>query len=246
MQALKFLLVSLALVYLLPAALAAAVWCFGDHPGSWRDADWSSAGILPPASASREAAVYVLAARTGGFKGAFADHSWIVLKDAGGPYERWDVVGWGTPVRRNTQPPDGRWYSNTPGIVAVRKGPTAEQLIPKIRQAIHDYPYGMSGGYQIFPGPNSNSFIQYVLETVPGLDAVLPSAAVGRDYPIGGRLLAIDPDRLGFRLSLFGYAGINASLKAGLEVNLLGLVAGIDPLHLAIKIPAFGTYGLAI
>ena len=57
----------------------------------------------------------MLAARTGGLKGAVSVHSWILLKPAGaGEYERWDKVGWGMPVRRNSRAADGRYsvFSN--------------------------------------------------------------------------------------------------------------------------------------
>ena len=38
----------------------------------------------------------VYAARTWGWKGAFAVHSWIVFKPEGAAsYERYEVVGWG-------------------------------------------------------------------------------------------------------------------------------------------------------
>ena len=57
-----------------------------------------------------------MAARTGGLKGAFSVHTWIVIKKAGAKaYERYDKVGWGMPIRRNAYPADGRWYSNVPG-----------------------------------------------------------------------------------------------------------------------------------
>ncbi len=245
MRVLRFLLLAFCLVYLLPVALAVLVWYGGDRPSSWRDADWTSARVLPAATASREAAVYVFAARTGGLKGALSEHSWIVVKDAGArAYERWDKVGWGSPIRRNGYPADARWYSNPPRLVLERHGEAAEAIIPAVRAAIAGYPYAMRGGYTIFPGPNSNTFVEHVLRHVPGLRTVLPPAAVGRDFPSDGRLLAFDQDRGDVRLSLFGYAGISVGATAGIEVNVLGLVAGLDPRRLAVKVPAFGTYAL--
>ena len=47
MRPLKLLLLLIAGVYVLPAALSALLWWTGEHPGSWRQADWSSAQILP-------------------------------------------------------------------------------------------------------------------------------------------------------------------------------------------------------
>jgi hypothetical protein len=43
-----------------------------------------------------------------------------------------------------------------------------------------------------------------------------------------------------FSSSLFGLAGLLASIEEGLEVHLLGLTFGIDPLDLAVKLPGLG------
>ncbi|MFY0732853.1 MULTISPECIES: DUF3750 domain-containing protein [Aurantimonas] len=245
MRPLKLLLLLIAGVYVLPAALSALLWWTGEHPGSWRQADWSSAQILPVPDDGTPAALYILAARTGGMKGAVSQHSWIVLKgDGASPYERWDKVGWGMPIRQNHRPADGLWYSNVPEIVVAVTGERAERLIPQVRDAIASYPFAASGGYHIFPGPNSNTFVAHVMRAVPGIAATLPAAAIGRDYPSEGRLVALDPDRAEFRLSLWGYAGLVVGWDSGFEVNFLGLVAGLDPRRLAIKVPAFGTYAL--
>ncbi|MBO0906356.1 DUF3750 domain-containing protein [Jiella sonneratiae] len=245
MKILKFLLAGLVAIFLLPTAASAALWYLGDHATSWRTADWSSSGLLPPAGEVAEARVYVMSARTGGLKGAVAEHAWIVVKDEGGrPYERWDKVGWGMPVHRDAFPPDGVWYSNEPHVVFEASGAAAERLIPEIRAAIADYPFAMRGGYHIFPGPNSNSFVAHVMRHVPAIDAVLPPVSVGRDYPTDGSLVFVDPDGRDVHASLFGYAGISAGWKTGLEINLLGLVAGVDIRRLGIKVPAFGTFAL--
>lgn len=245
MRIMKLLLHFVAIVYVAPVALAGLLWWSGEHPGSYRDADWTSAALLPRADASRDAAVYVLSARTGGMKGAVAEHSWIVVKEEGAArYERWDKVGWGSPIRQNAYPADARWYSNEPRLILARTGDAAEALIPAVREAIAGYPFAMRGGYRIFPGPNSNTFVAHVLRHVPGLAATLSPVAVGRDYPSDGSMASYDPDRGDLRLSLFGYAGITAGMTSGLELNLLGLVAGLDPVRLAIKIPAFGTFAV--
>ena len=245
MRPLKLLLLLIAGVYVLPAALSALLWWADEHPGSWRQADWSSAKILPAPAEDTPAALYILAARTGGMKGAVSQHSWIVVKEAGAsPYERWDKVGWGMPIRQNHRPADGLWYSNLPEIVVAVTGERAERLIPRVRDAIASYPFAASGGYHIFPGPNSNTFVAHVMRAVPGIAATLPAAAIGRDYPSEGRLVALDADRAEFRLSLWGYAGLVVGWDSGVEVNFLGLVAGLDPRRLAIKVPAFGTFAL--
>lgn len=243
MRVLQFILVAFAVVYLLPTALATLLWGLGEHPRSWRDARWSSAEILPPPSANDPAAIYIFSARTGGLKGALSEHAWIVVKQPRvARYERFDKVGWGAPIRRNAYPPDGLWYSNRPRIVASLAGEAAERAIPAVLAAIADYPYAVHGGYRIFPGPNSNSFVAHVLQSVPQLGASLPSVSVGRDYPVAGHLAWMDPDGREGHVSLFGYAGATLGVRSGFELNILGLVAGVDPLRLAIKIPAFGTF----
>ncbi len=51
----------------------------------------------------------VLSGRTGGWKGVVAVHSWIVYKRANeATWTRYDVVGWGNPVRRNGWAPEER------------------------------------------------------------------------------------------------------------------------------------------
>ena len=174
---------ALLAVFLLPSMATAAWWAVSERPSSWRTADWSASGVLP-APLPDAAAIHILAARTGGLKGAFAVHSWIVVKRPGqSGYDRYDKVGWGTPVRRNRYPADGRWYSNDPEIVASLEGAPAAQLIPAVESAVADYPYVRSGDYRIWPGPNSNSFVAHVLRAVPELGPCcrrMQSAATSR------------------------------------------------------------------
>ena len=148
------------------------VWASLDRPVSWYQADWSSSNIfaVPEVDA---AAVYIMTARTGGMKGAVSSHSWIVLKKPGRRgFDRYDVVGWGTPVRKNAYAADGLWYSNQPKIHYVVRGPEARALIPKIEKAIAAYPFRGRGDYTIWPGPNSNTFVAGVIDAVPGLSLI--------------------------------------------------------------------------
>ena len=85
----------------------------------------------------------------------------------GGAYNRYEVVGWGSPVRHNNYPPDGRWYSNPPQLVHELRGADGQKLIPKLADAIDSYPWQDYGTYQVWPGPNSNTFVAHVLREVP-------------------------------------------------------------------------------
>lgn len=245
MASLRMFIVTFVLIYLLPALGAAGLWAISDRPGSWRDAKWSSAGILPPEKQDSEAAIYVFSAMTGGMKGALASHAWIVIKESGAkPYMRYDKVGWGSPIRRNSYPADAYWYSNAPRLVREIRGPQAERLIPKVNAAIAAYPYSAPGGYRIYPGPNSNTFVAHVLRSVPQIGAVLPPDAVGRDYLPNGDFIDIDADWRDVHMTFYGLLGVAFGQRSGVEVHFLGLVAGLDLARPGVKIPGFGRIGL--
>jgi len=245
MRLVKNFALAILLVFVMPALATAGWWSAREHPGSWRNADWSSSGILPRAPSKDEAAIYVLAARTGGLKGAFSVHSWLVVKRPGSAsYDRYDKVGWGSPIRHNAYAADGRWYSNAPEIVASATGPEAARLIPAVEQAIADYRYSNRGDYRMWPGPNSNSFVAHVLRSAPDLGAILPPNATGRDYAPG--LFAVDlaPDWRDIHVTLGGFFGFAAGVRSGIEFHFAGLVVGVDLANPAVKIPAYGTVRL--
>src|SRR4029450_6279221 len=64
-------LVGILALFLLPLAVHAALYAGKDRPASFRDADWSSVGMLPPADADRDARFLVFTGRTGRWKGIF-------------------------------------------------------------------------------------------------------------------------------------------------------------------------------
>lgn len=238
---LKYLALAFLGAFVLPLALYALVWTTEEHPLSWRNADWSSAGILPEPRIG-DTALFVMAARTGGFKGIIATHSWIVLKHVGDPaYTRYDVVGWGTPLRRNTQPADGRWYGNDPEILFAARGAEAERLLPGVEAAIGAYRWRNRGDYTTWPGPNSNTFVADVLAAVPAIGIDLPPTAIGKDYAPG--LLARRTAKGGITLNLGGLFGVTAGMRDGIAVSALGLVAGIRFDGPALLVPGFGTIG---
>ena len=239
----KVLLAILAL-FLFPLAVHAVLYTAKDRPQSYAYADWSSVGMLPPATADREARLLVFTGRTGRWKGIFAIHSWVVLKaEDATTWSRFDVVGWGQPVRTNNWAPDGRWFGDTPRVLVDIRGAEAQGLIPKVQAAIAAYGYNHAGDYRVWPGPNSNTFTASVLRAVPELDTTLPSNAVGKDfraYPYAG----LTDSRTGVEASLWGLAGVKVGWVEGVEVNFLGLVAGLDLRHPAVKLPGFGRLGI--
>lgn len=240
----KIVILSLIILFLLPVAARAALFVFEDRPRSWRDADWSSTGTLPAARSAPEARVLFYSSRTGGWKGVVAVHSWIVVKPANAArWTRYDVVGWGNPVRVNGWAPDGRWYGTAPTLVADVKGAAAEAMIPKIEKAVKEYHFSNDGDYRVWPGPNSNTFVQTVLRAVPELQTSLPANAIGRDFR-PDPYVGLTDSGTGFEASLWGLLGVKVGWVEGIEMNLLGLVAGFDLRQPAIKLPGFGRIGL--
>jgi hypothetical protein len=231
-------------LFFAPILARAAFYAAGTGARSWRDADWSSTGALPPASQFKPARVVVFTGTTGGWKGVFSVHSWIVFKrENASAWTRYDVVGWGNPVRTNGWPADGRWFGNMPVAIADVSGSGAETLIPKIETAVRSYTFRNVGDYRIWPGPNSNSFTATVLRAVPELGVELPPNAVGRDFR--ERFYAgLTDSGTGVELNMFGLAGLKLGWAEGVEVNLLGLVAGLDLRHPGVKLPGFGRIGV--
>ncbi|GJD41250.1 DUF3750 domain-containing protein [Methylobacterium bullatum] len=234
-------------LFLLPLGSHALWWMArGGGAADWAVADWSSAGLLRPPKASDPALVRVYAARVGRWRGIFAHHSWIVVKpDGAARYTRYDVVGWGMPVRTDGWAADGRWFGNDPQTVLALDGDDAARSIPSIRAAVADYPYRALGTYQAWPGPNSNSFTAHVLARLPEAQAILPPTAMGKDWAPPGRIVERTPSGTGIRLTFSGYAGLTVGWVEGIELNLLGLVAGLDLRRPAIKLPGWGRIGTA-
>ncbi len=241
----RLIVYTLAMV-VLPLCAHAVYHVRKGGPSSYWEADWSSTGLLPKAADHPAAMVRVYAARTGRWRGIFAVHTWIVIKDRNGQsYQRFDKVGWGTPIRVNAYPPDGRWYSNLFTTVFAADGAKAEKLIPSIRAAVRNYRFGKHGDYRLWPGPNSNTFTSCVISAVPEIDVVLPPTAIGKDHPCDGRMLAFRSTEGGFRTSLGGYLSVSAGKTEGFELSIFGAVIGLDFRRPALKLPGFGRIGMS-
>ena len=237
---------------LLVLVIAPLLWTAGMvHGGAvthWSQARWDSAGLAPDPASTPEAVVQVYAARAWGWKGILAVHSWIVMKRTDAAvFERYEVVGWGVQrgapaIRKDMRAIDGYWAGNPPRVVVEHRGPAAEGLIDRIEAAIASYPF--PDQYRTWPGPNSNTFIAHIGREVPELGLDMPPIAIGKDYLSNGGLFARTPSGSGVQLSLLGVLGLSVGRTEGLEINLLGLIIGIDPLGLALKLPGVGRIGL--
>ena len=246
MAKLKLLLVLFCVFFLLPLAVSALLHVSRTTGTDWRSADRSSAGLLPPPAQAQQAMVRVFAAPTVRWRGIFAVHSWLVLKPEGAArYTRYDITAWGDPLRVNGFEPDGRWFGRTPELVFAGDGAEAAALIPRMQAAVEAYAFRNRGDYRAWPGPNSNTFVAAILDAVPEIGTSLPPTAIGRDFPHDGRWLRPTPSETGLRLTLGGYGGLTLGLIEGVQINILGAVAGFDVLRPALILPGIGRLGMA-
>lgn len=215
----------------------------------YRTADRSSAGVAPPAETTHEAVVQVYAARALNWRGIFGVHTWIATKpENADQYTVHQVIGWrayrNLPVLYSAPGvPDGRWFGNEPELIADLRGEKAAKAIPKILEAVATYPY--ANEYQLWPGPNSNTFTAYVGRQVPELQLDLPATAIGKDYPINSSFIDRTPSGTGYQVSMLGVLGVAVGREEGIELNLLGLNFGVDFHKPALKLPFVGRLGFA-
>lgn len=213
--------------------------------GDWRTATHDRAGLAPDPSLHPEAVVQVYASRTFGWRGAFADHTWLAVKPAGGQsYTRYEVIGWyarhgGSVVSVSDQrDADAQWYGRPARLVGDLRGDAAQAVVGKLASAVAAYPYAHS--YRAWPGPNSNTFIAHLGREIPELRLILPSTAIGKDYVSLAQVVGWSPSHSGVQISLLGLFGVIAGPDEGLEINILGLVTGFDLRHPALKLPGIG------
>jgi hypothetical protein len=251
MKLVRRLLLLLALLLFVPLGVAVTRHLADDTRATdWRSASHAPAGLAPDPAHTPEAVIQVYAAKAFGWRGAFGVHTWIAAKPAGArQFTRFEVVGWGVArgrdaVRVGPGAADGRWYGSMPTLLReLRGGAEVDALIERLHAAAQAYPHHHE--YQVWPGPNSNTFIAYLGRAVPGLGLELPPNAVGKDYLPDGGWVATAPSGGGFQFSARGLLGLTVAPAEGLELNVLGLTLGFDPSPPAIKLPGAGRIGAA-
>ena len=200
------------------------------------------------ADSSSTARVRLYCARVSGWRAAAAVHSWIAIRrDGEAAWYCIEVMGFGrqlreagTYIRIREREPNRRYRGGKAQLLMEIEGETAERAITRILAAVEEYPYARE--YRMYPGPNSNTFISYLLRSVPEMKMELPPTAIGKDWLPSG-MLAITESGTGGQFSLFGVLGLQAGAAEGIEVNVLGLSLGLDVLSPALKLPFFGRVG---
>lgn len=173
-----------------------------------------------------------------------ARHCWFVTRDAAtGEVHRWEVwqdadaggESWGH-VHRDLLEPDSGVGGGPYRVEREWTGEGASRLAATLATAL-TYPH--SDTYHAWPGPNSNTFVAWVLhEAGVGMD--LPPTAVGKDYT-GSVRLGWSPTRTGVQLQTLP-VGAKLGLLDGVEADVLGMTFGVALWPPAIKLP-FGRLG---
>ena len=226
-----------------------SVMAFGDIDlqTPWHQTRRDSTGQAPDPGQEHEAVVQVYGARTVRWRGAFAIHPWIAVKRSGAQqYTTYQVIGWrayrggNALVASESRVPDARWFGAQPLLLAQRRGPGVDALIDRIEAAVDRYPWGTA--YQLWPGPNSNTFVAYVARQVPELGLDLPPTAIGKDYLGPDTFVAPATSGSGWQVSLWGLAGVTVAREEGIELNLMGLGFGLDVNDASVRLPGLGRW----
>jgi hypothetical protein len=204
----------------------------------------SPASLLPPPS-DPIARVRILFHRPFAPRGALGGHSCILFKRQGAPgYTRFDYDAEAVPLRNDGWVANEPAYGPPPTYIYGVDGPRAEAMIPLIEAAVQAYAQRHYHDYRRFVGPNSNTFIQGIIDAVPDMDAMLPPNALGKEYPHDGRWLR--RTKTGIHITLGGYVSLRIGWIEGLELNLFCLLAGLDWRRPALKLPALGRLGMPL
>ena len=134
--------------------------------------------------------VELRAAKIPGWSGFFADHHWLLILHGvdGRNYEtcdRWEVWQhaeqndscWGH-LHKNLLAPCAGVGNGPSRVIRQWQGDDATEIIETIESSPTHYPYTEKYGY--WPGPNSNTFAQWVVRDKMRLGI----RAVGKLYPV--------------------------------------------------------------
>lgn len=197
----------------------------------------------------------------------FAHHAWIDLRNAEGFWTRVEILGFPFSVHiediSEAEAFSARRFGRDVHLIKTVAGPQAQAMVARVlelAEACEDYgrlvlEWDEQGGYaghvvpasgrdyRNWPGPNSNTFVAWLIEGTPGLHAELHHNAVGKDYPEGFR---VGRTSAGYGLEVeLAWLGVGLGLSQGLELHILGMTAGLDLWPPAIKLPMLPRLGFA-
>ena len=243
------LLMLVLVLYVLPVTYKVAEYYFNwNQAREWKSDATGSVHPAPDPRLTDDAIIQVYAARALRWRGVLGVHTWIATKRSEDDfYQRLEVFGYAlqwsnqtVQVRRGR--PDRYWYGSEAVLLReLRGGDEVDALIDKIYEEAREYRFNKH--YSVWPGPNSNTFISHLAQQIPEVSLDLPPTAIGKDYSVDGSVFQKPPSGKGVQITLNGLLGFILSPEEGIELNILGLTAGIDFSPLAIKLPGIGRIG---
>lgn len=171
----------------------------------------------------------------------FAHHTWIDVRDGGtGEWRRFEIGSRrrGVAVSSITEA-EARgdvWFARRPiQVLGVVTGEEARRIAERIEEAALARHEEYEGGYRLWPGPNSNTFIAELGRELDGLSFVFDPNAIGKDYP-GWFDAGLVPSRTGARIDT-PILGAALALREGVELHFLGLTLGVSVWPPSLSIP---------
>ncbi len=162
----------------------------------------------------------------------FAEHTWIDAKEGSElAWRRTEVAGKFSgattePISAHLARRDWRWSDEPVRVHAVFSGDEAFQIQLKINKLLKELNERYAnGGYEAWPGPNSNTFLRELTQAIPELAFAFDHNALGKDYTWFDAGLA--PSRTGVHLDTWPL-GLTLAAKEGLELHLLQLTFGLS------------------
>lgn len=169
----------------------------------------------------------------------FAEHGWFDVRGKDG-WTRVEVISQNSGVRIQRIPTpeahsDERFGGRQVHVLGLYKGESARVMGDALLARAPDFPY--ADYYSPWPGPNSNTFVDWLSKEVSGLAVVPYPTALGKDYPRNGWIDAgITSTRTGLELELM-VLGVQAGLIEGVELHVLGLTLGVGIWPPQLKLP---------
>ena len=166
----------------------------------------------------------------------FAQHSWIDIKGASG-WRRVEILSAtsgvkAAPLAASAGYADERW-GRPVHVLANYSGAQAARIGTAILERAQHYP--QRDDYRAWPGPNSNTFIEWLAGEVRGLRFELYPNAVGKDYGGWGRA-GVTSTGTGVELET-AIVGVQLGLREGLELHFIGLTLGVGFWPPRLKLP---------
>jgi len=167
-----------------------------------------------------------------------AEHTYYDVRTRSG-WQRVEVLGsFGvevTPIDDVLARDDERFGGRQVHVLKVYEGDAARELAPQIVAAARRYP--LANDYRAFPGPNSNTFAEWISQQVPGLWIEQYGTAVGKDYPLNGWIACgVTTTRTGLEVET-PFLGAQVGLVEGVELHLCCMTIGVGIWPPQLKLP---------